>query len=212
MPPLPPVHTRTIEVGQDFLPAPATRLVVTQYLETSQDPLYWALIVVGAFFDDEDRIVWSSEVFVGHLDVQLESDDSSEGSEEASWTTEQFVRTPSPAPSLRLERDARDIGGEAASITSAGLSGTPPIAQPRFPQASHGPASFQPAEIPPTPLFWPAPVRYIEPPTSWDPTRQGPVPGHWQASYDYAADRWVHTWQPFPLDSSTDRAPGRRFL
>lgn len=107
---LPPVYTRTIEVGQDFLPAPATRFVVTQYLETSQDPPYWALIIVGAFFDSEDRIVWSSEVFVAHLDIQLESDDdddddASESSiEEAALAAEHFARSPSPSFLLRPGR------------------------------------------------------------------------------------------------------------
>ena len=122
---LPPVYTRTIEVGQDFLPAPATRFVVTQYLETSQDPPYWALIIVGAFFDSEDRIVWSSEVFVAHLDIQLESDaddddDASESSiEEAALAAEHFARSPSPSFLLRPGRGTiRGIGGENTLLSS----------------------------------------------------------------------------------------------
>lgn len=39
-------------------------------------------------------------------------------------------------------------------------------------------------------------IYYLNPPTFWDPTRQGPVPGYWQAAFDQSAQRWVHTWQP----------------
>lgn len=74
---------RIVEVDGDFLPHPATKLVITQYLEASSDPPFWALIVVGAFFDQYDNTIWSTELFVAHLDIQLESDDSSEG--EGEW-------------------------------------------------------------------------------------------------------------------------------
>ncbi|KAF7552551.1 hypothetical protein G7Z17_g4246 [Cylindrodendrum hubeiense] len=72
---------RTIEVAAGVLPPPATRLVITQHLRSSQDPPFWALIIVGAFFDEENKIVWSTEVFAGHLDIQVESDDESVSSE-----------------------------------------------------------------------------------------------------------------------------------
>lgn len=82
MPNLPRVRCRTIEVEPDCLPSPATKLVVTQILQASQDPPFWAWIIVGAFYDCHNRIIWSTEVFAGHLDIQFESDD--EGSESES--------------------------------------------------------------------------------------------------------------------------------
>ncbi|KND86784.1 hypothetical protein TOPH_08550 [Tolypocladium ophioglossoides CBS 100239] len=75
MPNLPQARCRTIEVDGDFLPPPATKLVVTQYLEASQEPPFWAWIVVGAFLDRHDQVIWSTEVFAAHLDIQFESDD-----------------------------------------------------------------------------------------------------------------------------------------
>lgn len=78
---LPQTHCTTTEVDTDFLPSPATKLVVTQYLEASQDPPCWAWIVVGAFLDRHGRTVWSTEIFVAHLDVDLESDDEEAQSE-----------------------------------------------------------------------------------------------------------------------------------
>lgn len=58
----------------DFLPPPATKLVVTQYLEADPEVPYWAWIIVGAFYDRADNIIWSSRIFVGHLNVILESE------------------------------------------------------------------------------------------------------------------------------------------
>ncbi|ODA77579.1 hypothetical protein RJ55_07208 [Drechmeria coniospora] len=81
MPATPPVQSRTIEVDVDFLPAPATKLIVTQYLEASQDPPYWACIVVGAFLDCQERVIWSTELFAAQLDIQLESDEEETASE-----------------------------------------------------------------------------------------------------------------------------------
>lgn len=75
MPDLPQARCRTIEVDGDFLPSPATKLVVTQYLEASQEPPFWAWIVVGAFLDCHDQVIWSTELFAAHLDIQFESDD-----------------------------------------------------------------------------------------------------------------------------------------
>ncbi|KAL6875063.1 hypothetical protein J3F83DRAFT_712985 [Trichoderma novae-zelandiae] len=62
-----------VEAGQ--LPPPATKLVITQILQASQDPPHWAWIIVGAFYDSEDRIIWSTELFAAHLDIQFESDE-----------------------------------------------------------------------------------------------------------------------------------------
>lgn len=74
----PEAATRSIEVDEDSLPYPATKLVITQYLKARSDPPFWAWIIVGAFYDSDDNIIWSTEVFVAHLDIQLESDSEEE--------------------------------------------------------------------------------------------------------------------------------------
>jgi hypothetical protein len=89
----PDVSTRTIEVEQDFLPYPATKLVVTQHLQASrEDPPFWAWIIVGAFYDSNDTVLWSTQIFVAHLDIEFESD-----TEEESETS-----------------DAESLGGQAS--------------------------------------------------------------------------------------------------
>jgi hypothetical protein len=68
-------HTE-IEVDNDVLPYPATKLVITQYLEATDDAEVWAWLIVGAFFDRDDNIIWSTEVFAAHPDHDSELDDS----------------------------------------------------------------------------------------------------------------------------------------
>lgn len=84
MPNSPRVNRRTINVGAGQLPSPATKLIITQILKTSQDPPFWAWIIVGAFYDNQDRIIWSTELFVAHLDIQFESDEEEDSEEEDS--------------------------------------------------------------------------------------------------------------------------------
>lgn len=71
--PQPTYQTITVEEG--YLPAPATKLIITQHLKFSQDPPFWAWIIVGAFYDHEDTVLWSTQVFAGHLDIEVESDE-----------------------------------------------------------------------------------------------------------------------------------------
>ena len=75
MPPSPRIHHQSINVDVGFLPAPATKLIITQYLEVNTDVPWWAWIIVAAFFDRNDTIIWSTREFLGHLNVELESDD-----------------------------------------------------------------------------------------------------------------------------------------
>lgn len=83
MPNGPRVNRRTINVEAGQLPPPATKLIITQILKTSQDPPFWAWIIVGAFYDNQDRIIWSTELFAAHLDIQFESDEEQDSEEEA---------------------------------------------------------------------------------------------------------------------------------
>lgn len=172
---------RTIEVEAGVLPPPATRLVVTQHLRASQDPPFWAWIIVGAFFDEEDNIIWSTEVFAGHLDIQVESDDESDSGE-------------SSASETQVGQDNRERPDSASAVHSPD-----PEAFEHHTYESHDDddlyhqqrqaiqQNFEHFSI----------NSPLAPPLAWDPTRQGPVPGYWQASFNPAIRRWVHTWQPF---------------
>ncbi|KJZ78190.1 hypothetical protein HIM_02228 [Hirsutella minnesotensis 3608] len=162
MPSLPRTQTRTIDVDAGFLPFPATKLVVTQYLETSQDPPYWALIIVAAFYDGRGRPVWSTELFAANLAIELESDDEDEN-DDASSVAE-----------LVEEADDSDSSTVFSDDVSDGAS--------HERQASVDARSSRPS--PGSSLLVPAGnIYYAVPPALWNPAVDGPVPGHWQASF-----------------------------
>ncbi|RFU78563.1 hypothetical protein TARUN_3657 [Trichoderma arundinaceum] len=58
----------TVYLDPGDLPPPATKLVITQLLDASQDSPCWAWIIVGAFYDSQDRALWSTELFFANLD------------------------------------------------------------------------------------------------------------------------------------------------
>ncbi|KPM40301.1 hypothetical protein AK830_g6272 [Neonectria ditissima] len=164
-----PATCRTIEVEAGAFPPPATKLVITQHLEVSQDPPFWAWIIVGAFFDDEDNVLWSTEVFAGHLDIQLESDDESTSGDSSiseSGTGQGYTDSESETSSSSelFESELYEWYYQRSEI--------------------HRNITHHATNSTTVPL-------------AWDPTRQGPVPGYWQASFNPAFQRWVHTWQPY---------------
>ncbi|CAM1508979.1 Fc.00g027180.m01.CDS01 [Cosmosporella sp. VM-42] len=163
MPDRPRLRCQTLEVEEGFLPAPATKLVITQHLRAVRDPPFWAWIIVGAFYDGDNNVLWSTEVFAGHLNIELESDDESTSTEESQAETEE-------------------------SDTESYIQ-----SQPQRSNAAHNSFQYQHNLRQPSVAYSNPPP---PPPFSWDPTRQGPVPGHWQAAFDPSIRRWVHTWQP----------------
>jgi hypothetical protein len=70
-----PVHCRTIEDVP--LPYPASKLIITQRLQASRESPFWAWIIVGAFYDRHDNVLWSTEIFAGRLDIDSDSEDES---------------------------------------------------------------------------------------------------------------------------------------
>ncbi|KAF5249617.1 hypothetical protein FANTH_5124 [Fusarium anthophilum] len=74
-----PVHCRTIEDVP--LPYPASKLIITQRLEASRESPFWAWIIVGAFYDRQDNVLWSTEIFAGRLDIDSDSEDESSETE-----------------------------------------------------------------------------------------------------------------------------------
>lgn len=100
-------HTKRHRVDENFLPYPATKLIITQYLKVCFGrPPYWAWIVVGAFYDKDDNCLWSTEVFAAHLDVdpdyqtfqpgEVTDEESEEESETESVSEEQVDARPQP--------------------------------------------------------------------------------------------------------------------
>lgn len=123
MPPNPQVNT--IEVDEAFLPYPATQLIITQYLEADPSRPLWAWIIVGAFLDEHGSIIWSTELFLAHLDVQLESvsGDISDGEEQSDFVNAgQEPRFTSPGQSVTNSYTAEV--GDAKSVT---LHRLPPV-------------------------------------------------------------------------------------
>ncbi|WKT49247.1 hypothetical protein QSH57_014177 [Fusarium oxysporum f. sp. vasinfectum] len=147
-----PVHCRTIEDVP--LPYPASKLIITQRLEASQESPFWAWIIVGAFYDRQDNVLWSTKIFAGRLDIDSDSGDESSD-------------TSSVAESYTEETGSSDIFSsyqERSYHHNEALNYQVPPAHRVFPYWSQSP----PYAIPPT----------------WDPTTQGQVPGFWQASFD----------------------------
>ncbi|KAH7249460.1 hypothetical protein MRS44_007249 [Fusarium solani] len=184
-----PLRCRTI--NDVNLPAPATKLIITQHLQASRDSPYWAWIIVGAFYDSDNNIVWSTEIFAGHLDVEVDSDEESGDGESVSASSEVGLS------------DSEDTDS-ASDIYSSGSEDDLNIGLPHRYRDEAPPAP----EVRQVYPYWYESTPYVEPsvdsyaatyaplPETWDPTRQGPVPGYWQASFDPEIRRWVHTWQP----------------
>ncbi|KAM5364293.1 hypothetical protein ACJZ2D_011602 [Fusarium nematophilum] len=182
-----PLRCRTI---QDVnLPAPATKLIITQHLKASQDSPYWAWIIVGAFYDRDNNIVWSTEIFAGHLDVEEDSDDGTSDGES--------VASSSEAEGGQSDTEETDSSSDIYpsspddDIYSSDLEGSDDINYPL--ERRYRDEVAQARQVYP---YWYETASFASPPENWDPTRQGPVPGYWQASFDPSIRRWVHTWQP----------------
>ncbi|KAG6001068.1 hypothetical protein E4U21_004711 [Claviceps maximensis] len=167
-----PLLQRRVDVDSTFFPRPATKLVVTQYLEC-EDISRWAWIIVGTFFDSRDRPVWSTEIFIARLDLDSGSE-SGDDDHESDSTDDLY------------DRDRED--------SWSGVEPTEESQESHYWSAdaySESYSPFSPSTIHPAPgaaLYFPPPI--------WDPVAHGPVPGHWQARFDPDIRRWVHTWQP----------------
>ncbi|EGR45201.1 uncharacterized protein TRIREDRAFT_111418 [Trichoderma reesei QM6a] len=177
-------NRRTINVEAGQLPPPATKLIITQVLKASQDPPFWAWIIVGAFYDSENRILWSTELFAAHLDIQFESDEEQLSEAEAEEEEEEEEEEPGTLPCLALYPDtgthpsilrqsSRCISSHTPSPTMSGGwnpltgrdsgSGRPAFAPYGAPQVAQGQAYIPHAGGPgyaygtvPQPSAWPS--------------------------------------------------------
>jgi hypothetical protein len=124
------LSTQHVPVTPNFFPAPAVKLVITQYLKTSSEPPFWAWIIVGAFYDADDHIVWSAKLFAGQLDIASEatsSDGDSDTSESSSslgsesegssirMTTSLARGTPSHTSNTKVTAGAQDRESQAGT-------------------------------------------------------------------------------------------------
>ncbi|KAL7899615.1 hypothetical protein HDV63DRAFT_416423 [Trichoderma sp. SZMC 28014] len=134
MPNSPRVNRRTINVEAGELPPPATKLIITQILKTSQDPPFWAWIIVGAFYDSQDRIIWSTELFAAHLDIQFESDEEQDSEEEAEGETDFGLPRPSSELNPTMSGGWNPITGRDSG------SGRPALSPYGAPQPAQGQA------------------------------------------------------------------------
>lgn len=226
-----PLRCRTIDNVN--LPAPATKLIITQHLQASRDSPYWAWIIVGAFYDSDNNIVWSTEIFAGHLDVEVDSDEESGDGESVSassgvglsdsedtdsasgtscylhmryrpFTLRIGLYKPPEPPRAPLSDGCPDIYSSGSEDDlNIGLphryrDEAPPAPEVRqvYPYWYESTPYVEPSVDSYAATYAPLPETYAAPPETWDPTRQGPVPGYWQASFDPEIRRWVHTWQP----------------
>lgn len=59
------VERHDLSASLEHIPYPAAKLVVTKVTQKLQShPQAWACLIVGAFYDARERIIWSREIFV----------------------------------------------------------------------------------------------------------------------------------------------------
>ncbi|OLN87685.1 hypothetical protein CCHL11_05634 [Colletotrichum chlorophyti] len=60
----------------EYLPYPATKLIIAQYWHCSRNPPFWGWLIVGTFYDQHNNIVWSTEIFAFQRDTRGDRRDS----------------------------------------------------------------------------------------------------------------------------------------
>ncbi|WYZ43134.1 hypothetical protein EsH8_VI_000833 [Colletotrichum jinshuiense] len=62
------------EEPPEYLPYPATKLIIAQYWHCSRDPPFWGYLIVGTFYDRHNNTVWSTEIFAFQRDTRGDRD------------------------------------------------------------------------------------------------------------------------------------------
>ncbi|KAF9871334.1 hypothetical protein CkaCkLH20_11255 [Colletotrichum karsti] len=65
------------EAETEYLPYPATKLIIGQYWHCSRDPPFWGWLIVGTFYDQHNNPVWSTEIFAFQRDTRGDDTESS---------------------------------------------------------------------------------------------------------------------------------------
>ncbi|KAK1993278.1 hypothetical protein LX36DRAFT_714712 [Colletotrichum falcatum] len=104
-------HSSSDGDDPEYLPYPATKLIIAQYWHCSRDPPFWGYLIVGTFFDRHNNVVWSTEIFALQPDTRrsrdAHSDASSDSGVESRDVTDRFAR------SLNLAQSNSSIGSSA---------------------------------------------------------------------------------------------------
>lgn len=79
------------------LPYPAVKCVITTVTHVSREQRCWAVLLLGAFYDANDRILWHTEIFVGDKAEESEEtysiSDTEEGKSSEFLTTSSVLKT-----------------------------------------------------------------------------------------------------------------------
>jgi hypothetical protein len=99
-----PLDTTFAAVEDNSLPRAASRLVITQILQWVIEPVpTWAWLIVGVYYGFDARPIWSQEVFVAHLGVDLASDSETASVSDGATAVDSEGETSNP-----LSRRVRD--------------------------------------------------------------------------------------------------------
>ncbi|KAF5495024.1 hypothetical protein CGCS363_v009247 [Colletotrichum siamense] len=63
------------EEEPEYLPYPATKLIIGQYYICSRNPPHWGWLIVGTFYDPDNNPVWSTEIFAFQRDTRGDQTD-----------------------------------------------------------------------------------------------------------------------------------------
>ncbi|KAJ4390497.1 hypothetical protein N0V85_007158 [Neurospora sp. IMI 360204] len=98
------------------LPYPAVKCVITQVTHASPDQRCWAVLVLGAFYDANDSILWQTEIFLG--DTAEDSEETYEDSYSVSDTEEDQTISYLDTYENDHENDFNDAHSETGSEDS----------------------------------------------------------------------------------------------
>ncbi|KAL2210949.1 hypothetical protein CC79DRAFT_546981 [Sarocladium strictum] len=118
------VFDRIVEA--DNLPAPATKLVITRCFSRCEYPAFWALLIIGKFYDSAGRVIWSTEIFLGQFSwLDDEESSSQSGTESDTASDSDSEATHSVVSSSEEDTESQDE--EQSEFESSSGKTLPPI-------------------------------------------------------------------------------------
>lgn len=111
------VSEHVIEV--DGLPYPATKLIITRCYNSSDDPSYWAALIVGAFYDASGHVLWSTEIFFGQFSWLDESESSDQSDTESDTSSDSSGEESHSVTHSSNEQDAESEAGDEQSSSES---------------------------------------------------------------------------------------------
>ncbi|KAL3295098.1 NADH:flavin oxidoreductase/NADH oxidase [Colletotrichum asianum] len=97
---------RSSEEEPEYLPYPATKLIIGQYYVCSRDPPHWGWLIVGTFYDPDNNPVWSTEIFAFQRDTRGDQTHSQSVSSSDSGSSAEQELTARFSNSLRFNTSA----------------------------------------------------------------------------------------------------------